>query len=29
MAKKTGMSDSSLWIIAVLLLAVAAYAYFK
>jgi hypothetical protein len=29
MAKKTGMSDSSLWIIAVLLLAVAAYTYFK
>jgi len=29
MAKKTGMSDSSLWIVAVVLLAVAAYLYFK
>jgi hypothetical protein len=29
MAKKTGMSDSSLWIIAVILLAVAVYIYFK
>jgi LPXTG-motif cell wall-anchored protein len=29
MAKKTGMSDSSLWIIAILLLAVAAWTYFK
>jgi hypothetical protein len=29
MAKKTGMSDSSLWIIAVALVAVAAYMYFR
>jgi hypothetical protein len=29
MAKKTGMSDSSLWIIAVVLLAVAVYLYIK
>ena len=29
MAKKTEMSDSSLWIFAVLLLALAAYIYFK
>lgn len=29
MAKKTGMSDSSLWILAVVLLAVAVYMYFK
>jgi hypothetical protein len=29
MAKKTGMSDSSLWIIAVVLVAVAAYMYFR
>jgi hypothetical protein len=29
MAKKTGMSDSSLWIVAVLLLAVAVWMYFK
>jgi len=29
MAKKTGMSDSSLWIVALVLLAVAAYVYFK
>jgi LPXTG-motif cell wall-anchored protein len=29
MAKKTGMSDSSLWIIAILLLALAAWTYFK
>ena len=29
MAKKTGMTDSSLWIVAVVLLAVAVYMYFK
>jgi LPXTG-motif cell wall-anchored protein len=29
MAKKTGMSDSSLWVIAILLLAIAAWTYFK
>jgi LPXTG-motif cell wall-anchored protein len=29
MAKKTGMSDSSLWIITVLLLALTAWMYFK
>jgi hypothetical protein len=29
MAKKTGMSDSSLWIIVVVLVAVAAYMYFR
>ncbi|MGD0987756.1 MAG: LPXTG cell wall anchor domain-containing protein [Candidatus Sulfotelmatobacter sp.] len=29
MAKKTGMSDSSLWITAVVLLAIAAWTYFK
>jgi LPXTG-motif cell wall-anchored protein len=29
MAKKTGMSDSSLWILAVILLVLAAYLYFK
>jgi hypothetical protein len=29
MAKKTGMSDSSLWILAVVLVAVAAWMYFK
>jgi len=29
MAKKTGMSDSSLWIIAVILVAIAAWEYFK
>jgi len=29
MAKKTGMSDSSLWIIAVVLVAIAAWEYFK
>jgi hypothetical protein len=29
MAKKTGMSDSSLWILAVVLIAVAAWMYFK
>jgi hypothetical protein len=29
MAKKTGMSDSSLWILAVVLMAVAAWMYFK
>ena len=29
MAKKTGMSDSSLWIVAVVLLAVAVWMYFK
>jgi LPXTG-motif cell wall-anchored protein len=29
MAKKTGMSDSSLWIITVLLLALAAWMFFK
>jgi hypothetical protein len=29
MAKKTGMSDSVLWIITILLLAVAAWTYFK
>jgi hypothetical protein len=29
MAKKTGMSDSSLWIVAIVLLAVAVWMYFK
>jgi hypothetical protein len=29
MAKRTGMSDSSLWIIAIALLALAAWTYFK
>jgi LPXTG-motif cell wall-anchored protein len=29
MAKKTGMSDSSLWIVALALLALAAWTYFK
>jgi LPXTG-motif cell wall-anchored protein len=29
MAKKTGMSSSSLWIIAIVLLALAAWTYFK
>jgi LPXTG-motif cell wall-anchored protein len=29
MAKKTGMSGSSLWIIAVVLLALAAWTFFK
>lgn len=29
MAKKTGMSDWSLWIITLILLAVAAWTYFK
>jgi LPXTG-motif cell wall-anchored protein len=29
MAKKTGMSDTSLWIFAVILLAVAAWMYFR
>jgi LPXTG-motif cell wall-anchored protein len=29
MAKKTGMSDSSLWVIALVLLALAAWTYFK
>jgi LPXTG-motif cell wall-anchored protein len=29
MAKKTGMSDSSLWIFAIILLAVAAWMYFR
>jgi hypothetical protein len=29
MAKKTGMSDSSLWILAVVLIVVAAWMYFK
>jgi LPXTG-motif cell wall-anchored protein len=29
MAKKTGMSDSSLWLVAVVLLAVAAWMFFK
>jgi hypothetical protein len=29
MAKKTGMSDSSLWIIVVVLVAVAAWVYFR
>ena len=29
MAKKTGMSDSSLWIMTVILLALAAWMYFK
>ncbi|HZE27000.1 MAG TPA: LPXTG cell wall anchor domain-containing protein [Terriglobales bacterium] len=29
MAKKTGMSDSSLWIFAIVLLAVAAWMYFR
>jgi hypothetical protein len=29
MAKKTGMSDSSLWIVAIVLVAVAVWMYFK
>jgi len=29
MAKKTGMSDSSLWIVTVVLLVIAAYMYFR
>jgi hypothetical protein len=29
MAKKTGMSDSSLWIVTVVLLALTAWMYFK
>jgi LPXTG-motif cell wall-anchored protein len=29
MAKKTGMSDSSLWIFAIILLALAAWMYLK
>ncbi len=29
MAKKTGISDSSLWIIAVVLVVLAAWTYFK
>ncbi len=29
MAKKTGMSDSSLWVIVILLVAIAAWTYFK
>jgi LPXTG-motif cell wall-anchored protein len=29
MAKKTGMSDSSLWVVAILLVAVAVWTYFK
>jgi hypothetical protein len=29
MAKKTGMSNSSLWIITILVLAIAAWTYFK
>jgi LPXTG-motif cell wall-anchored protein len=29
MAKKTGMSDSSLWIIALVLIAIAAWTFFK
>jgi LPXTG-motif cell wall-anchored protein len=29
MAKKTGMSDSSLWIVAIILLVLAAWTYFK
>jgi hypothetical protein len=29
MAKKTGMSDSSLWVIALVLLAIAAWTFFK
>jgi LPXTG-motif cell wall-anchored protein len=29
MAKKTGMSDSSLWIIAIVLVAIAALTYFR
>jgi len=29
MAKKTGMSDSSLWIVTVVLLAVAVFMYFR
>lgn len=29
MAKKTGLSDSSLWVITVLLLALAAWMFFK
>ncbi|HXY03238.1 MAG TPA: LPXTG cell wall anchor domain-containing protein [Terriglobales bacterium] len=29
MAKKTGMSDSSLWVLAIILLLVAAWTYFK
>ncbi|HXC42861.1 MAG TPA: LPXTG cell wall anchor domain-containing protein [Candidatus Dormibacteraeota bacterium] len=29
MAKKTGMSNSSLWVIAIMLLAIAAWTFFK
>ena len=29
MAKKTGMSDSSLWILTIVLLAVAGFMYFR
>jgi LPXTG-motif cell wall-anchored protein len=29
MAKKTGMSDSSLWVLAVVLILLAAWTYFK
>ena len=29
MAKKTGMSDSSLWVIALVLVAIAVWTYFK
>jgi LPXTG-motif cell wall-anchored protein len=29
MAKKTGMSDSSLWIVAIVLLALTAWMFFK
>jgi LPXTG-motif cell wall-anchored protein len=29
MAKKTGMSDSSLWLFAIVLVAMAAWMYFK
>jgi LPXTG-motif cell wall-anchored protein len=29
MAKKTGMSDSSLWVIALVLIAIAAWTFFK
>jgi LPXTG-motif cell wall-anchored protein len=29
MAKKTGMSDSSLWIVAIVLLVLTAWMYFK
>jgi LPXTG-motif cell wall-anchored protein len=29
MAKKTGMSDSSLWILTIVLLAVAVFMYFR